>query len=84
MLHALLYLIVPLILLFAGLKLLTFRSEHPWRSTTPLTNDDRYLDWLNRYAEFERQERLRKARQRMRVLRRLDARYANRMTIHTP
>lgn len=79
-----LYLCVALLLLGAVVALLTYRADHPWRSTTPPTDEQRYLDWVARHAEYERRQRIRKAKQRMRVLRRLDDRYAARTRVHTP
>lgn len=75
-------LLVLIVVIFAWLKL--FNPRHPWRSTQPLSNEERYLKWVERHAEFERRQRIKKTRQRMRVLRQLDLRYANRATVHVP
>jgi len=75
-------LLVAILVTFAWLKL--FNPRHPWRTTTPLSNEERYMKWVERHAEFERRQRIKKTRQRMRVLRQLDQRYAQRATVHVP
>lgn len=79
-----LYLLGATLLAAAVVFVLAYRPPHPWRNTTPPSNDERYLSWVERHAEWERRLRVKKARQRMRVLRRLDARYAKRTTVHVP
>jgi len=79
-----LYLCIGLLLVAGLVALVTLRRDHPWRSTTPPTEEERYLEWVARHAEYERRQRLKKARQRMRVLRRLDDRYAQRSRVHVP
>lgn len=85
------YLIALLLLtvsILAFFRLLNPR--HPWRSTTPLSNEERYLKWVERHAEFQRRARIRKAQQHLRVMRLLDHRYARnprlaqRATVHVP
>lgn len=82
--HGLIYLAAAVILAIGLVVLLVYRPNHPWRGITPLSNDERYLDWVERHAEWQRHQRVKKSRQRMRVLRRLDDRYAKRTSVHVP
>lgn len=60
------------------------RARNPWRSTKPLTPEERYLSWVERHAKWEAEQRIKRVRRALGNQRRLYGDYDAASIVHVP